>query len=264
MSGSGYTIEDLIKAGQAQAEENEKEEEMEYEGEKKKKEEKKESPPDEEETKTSSVKGLAHELRMVSAWVTKTAGEVPVEPPVTGDQTYPTSPSQSADRTPTDKEPLGTAGAVGNTESDPLTTQTQAQPAQTTADNTGKTSSGPAKSQPVAAHAAKVASAEELGAWLRNKIAATPEDGPAAPMTYPTGSGEVGGSEPTDKVPELSGDAAATNMTAQQAENRTWKPDMAPVLQEQPKNHAESGQGEPNVDAKIGGLIREALEAGGV
>ena len=53
-------------------------------------------------------------------------------------------------------------------------------------------------------------------------------------------------------------------MTAQQAENRTSKPDMAPILKEQPKNHAESGSGTPNVDAKLGGLIRSALDAGGV
>jgi len=265
MNESGYSIEDLMKAAQASAEdETRKDEEKE---EKKKteamKEESKEEVEGTEETKTSSLNDLAAQLRLVSNWITKTAGEVPVEPPVTGEQPHPT-PHPTAEQDATAEKPLGEAGAVGNTETDPLTTQQQAQPAQTTADQTGKTSSGPAKSQPLAADGAKVA---EIGAWLRNKIAATPVDTAAAPMSYPTGSGEVGGSEPTDKVPELSGDAAASNMTAQQAENRTWKPDMAPLLSEKPENHAESGDGAPVIEPKLDNLeyrIRKTLDAGGV
>lgn len=277
----GYTLDDLIKAAQEQGkdeEDKDKEKEKKPQGEKSdeelKEEEKKkkqETPP-EEEMKTSSLKDLAEGVRACAGWVDKIAegpvpfseptagggtqagGQVTLEPKVEGTQPHPSPtpiPEHDATKVPT----LGTGGAMPTTEDDPLTTQTQAQPGDTTATDTGKTTSGTTKSQPIAADQAKVA---ELGAALRElitqKTAATPIDEKAVPAgDPPAGGGDVGYTEPTEHVPVVSGgDAAATNLTAQQAEAQTQKPDLAPLLVEQPETHAESGPGTPNVDPKLG------------
>ena len=277
----GMTLEALIKAGQEQAMEEKREEagektDEELEKEEKKKEENK-GAPDYEETKTSSVQFLANALRATSNWVTKTSGEVsmepaplqeagqvPIAPPVTGEQPHP-QPNPPADRDPTAEKPLGTAGTVGNTEQLPLAGETQAEPGLSTAMETGKTTSGPTKSQPLAADGAKTA-----GAFIRNyiKTAATPEDTQSFPGGEPAGAdttasgGEVGYTAPTDKLPQLAGDAAATNMTAQSAEDTTQKPDLKPLLATPPETHAYSGDGTPDVDSKLGAYLRMRLQGG--
>jgi hypothetical protein len=257
-------------------------EEMEKEEEKKKKE----TPPESEETKTSSILRFSDALRATAQWVTKVAqgpvafsepatggqteagGEMSVEPAVTGEQPHPT-PQPMPEHDATAEKPLQADGTVGNTTNDPLTTQTQAEPGHSDAMETGKTNSGTTKSQPLAADAAKT------GAYLRSliKSAATPEDTAAAPAGQPAGAdtttsgGEVGGTEPTEQVPVVSGgDAAATNLTSQQAQSQTQVPDINPLLVEQATPNADSGQGTPNVDTKLSALndrIRQALERSG-
>ena len=274
----GMTLEALIKAGQEQAMEEKKreagektDEEMEKEEEAKK--EKKEAP-ESDETKTASVQFLANALRATSAWITKTSGEVsmepaplqeagqvPIAPPVEGEQPHP-QPNPPADRDPTAEKPLGTAGTVGNTETPPLQGQTQAEPGNSTAMETGKTTSGPTKSRPLAADGAKTA-----GATIREflKAAATPEDTQSFPGGEPAGAdttasgGEVGYTAPTDKIPQLAGDAAAYNATAQSAEDTTQKPDLKPLLVTPPETHAYSGDGTPDVDSKLGAYLRMRL-----
>jgi len=178
------------------------------------------------------------------------AGQVTIEPAVTGEQPHPTS-TPTPDHDATKTEPLGPGGAMKNTEQDPLTQQTQAEPGNSTAMETGNTSSGPARSQPIAAEQSKVS--HYVRALAQQKLAATPVDVAAEPGGDPPGpGGEVGYTEPTDKTNLLSGDAAATNLTPQQAEDSTQKPDLRPLLQEQPETHAEGGQGTPNVDPKLG------------
>jgi hypothetical protein len=284
---SGYTLDDLIKAGQAQAEAEEEKKEQgektdeEVESEEKKKEKREAETSTSEETKTSALKDLADSLRASAVWIDKVAGPVPfsepttgggvgeggavtIEPQVTGEQTSTQNFTAEGSEDPTKVPTLGTAGAVPNTETDPLTTQTQAEPAQSTAMQTGKTTSGPAKSQPLAADGAKVA---EFGAYLRGltqvKMAAEPTDEAATPAgDRPDAPGVVGSVEPpaSEQVPIVQGgDAAASKMTPQAAEQATSVPDMKPLLNATPKVHAEGGEGTPNVDAKLGSWQQRVL-----
>lgn len=286
--GRPLSLDDLMKAAQATEEEyqakkkqpgEKSDEEMEKEEkeEKEKAKEKAETPAS-EETKTSSLVHLADALRATATWLDKEAGDVPfsepaagggttaggqvtTEPEVTGEQPHPKS-TPMPDHDATKKEPLGAGGAMKNTEEDPLTHQTQEQPGNSTATQTGKTSSGPTKSQPVAAEQAKVSYL--VRALAQQKTAATPMDVAPEPGGDPPGpGGEVGYTEPTDQTGQLQNDAAATNLTPQQAEDTTQKPDLRPLLKEQPEAHAEGGHGTPNVDTKLGWYQRlEALMGG--
>jgi hypothetical protein len=267
------SIDDLMKAAQAAAEEEtstkqpgeKTDEEMEKE-EKQKAKDKAETPST-EETKTSSLVHLADSLRATAVWLDKQAGggvpfseptdgggvtaggQVTIEPEVTGEQPHP-SPTPMPDHDATKTEPLGPGGGMKNTMQDPLTTQTQAEPGSSTAMETGKTTSGPTKSQPIAAEQAKVS--HVIKALAQQKLAATPQDVAPEPGGNPPGpGGMVGYTEPTDQSNLLQNDAAATNMTPQQAEDSTQKPDLRPLLQEQPETHAEGGDGTPNVDSKL-------------
>lgn len=278
------TLEALIKAGQEQAMEEKKQDAGEKSDEELEKDEKekktKEAPPESEETKTASVKSLADALRACGEYVIKTgadvsiepaplqeAGQVPIAPAVTGEQPHP-QPNPPADRDPTAEKPLGTAGTVGNTEQQPLKGQEQQEPGLSTADQTGKTTSGTTEKKPVAAEQAKVSSFD--GGSIRSfiKNAATPEDTQSFPAGEPAGAdttvpgGEVGYTKPTEQLPEVMGDAKATNLTAQKAEDATQKPDIKPLLETPPENHASSGDGSPDVDSKLGAYIRQRLQGG--
>jgi hypothetical protein len=284
---SGYTLDDLIKAGQAQAEAEEEKKEQgektdeEVESEEKKKEKREAETSTSEETKTSALKDLADSLLASAMWIDKVAGPVPfsepttgggvgeggavtIEPQVTGEQTSTQNLTAQGSEDPTKVPTLGTAGAVPNTETDPLTTQTQAEPAQSTAMQMGKTTSGPAKSQPLAADGAKVA---EFGAYLRQyakvKMAAEPIDETATPAgDRPDAPGVVGSVEPSssEQVPIVQGgDAAAYNLTPQAAAQATWVPDMKPLLNATPEVYAEGGDGTPNMDAKLGSWKQRVL-----
>jgi hypothetical protein len=280
-----YSLDDLIKAGQAQAEAEKKDQgektDEEIAAEEKKKEKEQAEAPTSEETKTSALKDLADSLRASAEWLDKQAGPVPfseptkgggvgdggqvtVEPQVTGEQTSTQNLSAQGSEDPTKIPTLGTAGAVPNTETDPLTTQTQAEPAQSTAKDTGKTSTGPAKSQPLAADGAKVAElVTQIRETAKAKMAATPIDTAAAPAgDRPDAPGVVGSQEPpaSEQVPIVQGgDAAATNMTPQAAEQATSVPDMKPLLNAKPEVHAEGGDGTPNVDTKLGSWQQRVL-----
>jgi len=285
MSNAGYTLEALIKAGQEQAMEEKRQEapgeETDEEMEKKEKEKKsKEAPSDSDETKTAAVRQLADALEATGEYVVKVGadtsiepaplqegGQVPVQTPPTGEQPHP-QPNPPADRDPAAEKTLGQGGTVGNTEHLPLAGQTQQEPGNSTAMDTGKTSSGTTKSQPVAAEQAKVSSLD--GSSIRQflKSAAMPEDTQSFPAGEPAGAdstasgGEVGYTAPTETMPQVSGDAATTRTTAQEAENVTQKPDLNPLLQTQPENHSASGDGAPNVDSKLGAYIRQRLQGG--
>lgn len=271
--GRPLSMDDLLKAAQATAEEEQakkqpgEETDAAMEAEEKEKKKEKAEAPSSEETKTSSLVHLADALRATAVWLDKQAGDVPfseptagggttaggqvtIEPPVTGEQPHPkATPMPGHDATATGS--LGAGGAMPNTEEDPLTHQTQDQPGNTTADETGKTSSGPARSQPVAAEQSKVS--HYVRALARQKLAADPIDVAPEPGGDPAGGGgDVGYTEPTDQSGLLRNDAAATNMTPQQAEEKSKVQDLRPLFQEQPETNAEGGDGTPNVDAKLG------------
>lgn len=268
------SMDDLMKAASATEEEEQAKKQpgektdQEMEKEEKDKAKEKAETPASEETKTSSLNHLAEALRATATWLDKEAGDVPfseptagggttaggavtIEPAVTGEQPHPQVTSTKVpDHDATKTDALGPGGAMDNTEQDPLTQQTQAEPGNSTAMETGKTSSGPARSQPIAAEQSKVS--HVVRELAKQKQAAVPVDVAAEPAGDPPGpAGEVGYTEPTDKTNLLNNDAAATNLTPQQAEDTTQKPDLRPLLQEQPETHAEGGSGTPNVDPKL-------------
>lgn len=280
------SMDDLMKAAQATEEEKAKTEpgektDQEMEKEEKEKAKEKAETPASEETKTSSLVHLADSLRATAAWLDKEAGDVPfseptagggttaggavtIEPAVTGEQPHPQVTSTKVpDHDATKMPSLGAGGAVPNTEQDPLTQQTQAEPGNSTAMETGKTTSGPTKTQPLAAEQSKVS--HLVRGLAQQKLAATPVDVAAEPGGNPPApGGMVGYTEPTDKTNLLNGDAAATNLTPQQAETATQAPaEMKLLLQEQPEVHAEGGDGTPNVDAKVAAYQRLNTLLGG-
>ena len=280
--GRPLSMDDLMKAAQATEEEKAKQpgeksdEEMEKED--KEKAKAKAEAPASEETKTSSLVHLADALMATATWLDKEAGDVPfsepttgggttaggavtIEPAVTGEQPHPTT-TPMPDHDATKTEPLGAGGAMKNTTQDPLTQQTQAEPGNSTAMDTGKTRSGPMKTQPLAANQSKVS--HLVRQMAQQKLAATPIDvAPEPGGNPPAAGGMVGYTDPTDQTGLLQNDAAATNLTPQAAEDKTQKPDLKPLLQEQPETHAQGGDGTPNVDSKLAWYQRLSTLIGG-